>query len=90
MAYIRRNIPDDWTWNRAWTADTTADLADIPAKHGDVAYVTADGLYYTWRDNDTWESSSGGGSSWIPLVDGSEPPNFITDGSGHLILVAYP
>lgn len=29
-------------------------------------------------------------SSWIPLVDGSEPPVFITDGAGHLILVAYP
>lgn len=28
-------------------------------------------------------------SSWIPLVDGSEPPNFITDGAGNLILVAY-
>lgn len=31
-----------------------------------------------------------GGGGWIPLVDGSEPPNFITDGAGHLILVAYP
>lgn len=31
-----------------------------------------------------------GGGSWIPLVDGSEPPVFVTDGSGHLILVAYP
>jgi len=29
-------------------------------------------------------------SSWIPLVDGAEPPSFITDGVGHLILVAYP
>lgn len=29
-------------------------------------------------------------NSWIPLVDGSEPPNFITDGAGVLILVAYP
>lgn len=35
-------------------------------------------------------SNGSGGSSWIPLVDGSEPPNFITDGAGHLILVAYP
>lgn len=31
-----------------------------------------------------------GGGSWIPLVDGSEPPNFITDGAGNLVLVAYP
>ncbi len=30
-----------------------------------------------------------GGSSWIPLVDGAEPPAFITDGAGVLILVAY-
>lgn len=33
-------------------------------------------------------SSCGGG--WIPLVDGSEPPNFITDGAGVLILVPGP
>ena len=31
-----------------------------------------------------------GGGSWIPLVDGSEPPAFITDGAGVLILVAGP
>ncbi len=35
-------------------------------------------------------TGGGGGGSWIPLVDGSEPPNFITDGAGHLLLVAYP
>lgn len=35
------------------------------------------------------ESSSSTGS-WIPLVDGAEPPGFITDGAGRLILVAYP
>lgn len=34
--------------------------------------------------------SGGGGSSWIPLVSGAEPPVFITDGAGHLILTAYP
>ena len=28
-------------------------------------------------------------TSWIPLVDGAEPPVFITDGAGVLILVAY-
>lgn len=31
-----------------------------------------------------------GGGSWIPAVDGAEPPAFITDGAGVLILVAYP
>lgn len=35
-------------------------------------------------------SSTGAGGSWIPTVDGSEPPVFITDGSGVLILVAGP
>lgn len=28
-------------------------------------------------------------SAWIPLVTGSEPPTFVTDGAGHLILVAF-
>jgi hypothetical protein len=31
-----------------------------------------------------------GGSGWVPVVDGSEPPVFITDGLGVLILVAGP
>lgn len=35
-------------------------------------------------------SASGGSASWIPLVDGAEPPAFITDGAGVLILVAGP
>ena len=34
-------------------------------------------------------SSSSSDTSWVPLVDGSEPPNFITDGAGNLIFVAY-
>lgn len=29
-------------------------------------------------------------SQWFPLVDGAEPPAFITDGAGVLIAVAYP
>lgn len=35
-------------------------------------------------------NGTGGGGSLIPLVDGSEPPVFITDGAGVLILVAGP
>lgn len=35
-------------------------------------------------------NGTGGSGSWIPLVDGSEPPVFITDGAGVLILVAGP
>jgi len=34
--------------------------------------------------------SGGGLGGWIPLVDGSEPPVFITDGAGVLILVPGP
>lgn len=30
------------------------------------------------------------GGSWVPMVDGNEPPGFITDGMGQLILVAGP
>jgi hypothetical protein len=29
-------------------------------------------------------------SQWIPLVTGAEPPVFVTDGAGHLVLVSYP
>jgi hypothetical protein len=35
-------------------------------------------------------SGAGGGGSWIPLVTGSEPPVFVTDSAGVLILVAGP
>lgn len=33
--------------------------------------------------------SGSGGSTWFPMVDGAEPPAFITDGAGVLIAVAY-
>lgn len=28
-------------------------------------------------------------ASWVPMVDGAEPPGFITDGAGNLVFVAY-
>jgi hypothetical protein len=34
--------------------------------------------------------TGGSGGSWIPLVTGAEPPVFVTDGAGTLILVAGP
>lgn len=44
-------------------------------------------LYLDGTGHFTLPTGSGG---FVPLVDGSEPPNFITDGSGNLIFVAYP
>lgn len=34
--------------------------------------------------------SGGSGGSWIPLVTGAEPPVFMSDGTGQLILVGGP
>lgn len=44
-----------------------------------LAYVRADGTALV-------ETAS---ASWVPSVDGAEPPGFITDGAGNLIFVAY-
>lgn len=35
-------------------------------------------------------NGTGGSGSWIPSVTGAEPPVFVTDGAGTLILVAGP
>lgn len=74
MAYARRHTEDDATWSRAWTADTPADLVLIAAikgnerpHHGDVAYVTSEGKYYLWMDNDTWIKIETGGGSGLTL-----------------------
>ena len=37
----------------------------------------------------TIAATGGGGPSWIPVVTGAEPPVFVTDGAGTLILVGY-
>lgn len=64
-------------------------LTDVPAAYAGfggsfvTVKMTEDGLEFT-------STPSGPTSTWIPLVDGAEPPGFITDGAGHLILVAYP
>lgn len=36
------------------------------------------------------ELAASGGGGWIPAVDGAEPPGFLTDGAGVLLLVAGP
>lgn len=40
---------------------------------------------------DDWVSdgSGGSGSCWVPLVTGAEPPEFVTDGAGNLIMVPF-
>jgi hypothetical protein len=49
---------------------------------------STDEPYYLLNDVVTRLAGSGGGS-YIPLVDGAEPPVFITDGAGTLILVPW-
>lgn len=45
--------------------------------------------YYLSATNVVTPFGGGGSGNFIPLVDGSEPPNFITDGAGTLILVPW-
>lgn len=47
-------------------------------------------IAYYLAEGDIVTAFSSGAGSWVPLVDGSEPPNFITDGAGTLILVPGP
>lgn len=80
MAVVRRATDKDETWARAWTADVFADLATITdAGHGDVAFVTATGFWYTWRDDNTWEVAGSGivssiiNQQGVPGIDAEEP-----------------
>ncbi len=72
-------------------------LADRPAGAGLIPgtlYFAFDTGATTRWSGVVWQTYSGTGGSgdgnWIPLVDGSEPPVFITDGAGVLMLVAGP
>lgn len=74
-------------------ATTLANTAVTPGTYGDsthVAQVTFDAKGRATSATNVAIAGGGGGSSWIPLVNGAEPPVFITDGAGVLILVAYP
>lgn len=83
--------------NEKWVVVTPAVPieSDFNGTHGlgspIVISETDDTAYYLKGSTITpLAGSGGGGGSWIPLVDGSEPPVFITDGAGVLILVAGP
>lgn len=58
MAYARRNTTLDIWNNRCWTADAISDLASIPARHGDTAYVTANSHVYGYFDTVGWMNLS--------------------------------
>lgn len=54
MAYTRRNTAEDIRANRVWTADAPADLASIPAKHGDMAFEATNNHAYVYVDGVGW------------------------------------
>lgn len=51
--------------------------------------VATDTASIAWDFSTAGQAKADVVSYWIPLVDGAEPPGFITDGSGNLILTAY-
>jgi len=68
-----QSLSDLTTWNVSSTA------------HGYVPKAPNDATKFL-DGTGAWATPSG---SWVPTVDGSEPPNFITDGAGTLIFVPY-
>lgn len=80
--------------NEKWVVVTPATpiAADFAGTHGLgsplVINETDDQGYYLKAGVVT--PLAAGDGNWIPLVDGSEPPVFITDGAGTLILAAGP
>lgn len=80
--------------NEKWviTTPNTPIEADFAGTHGLgsplVIDENNDQAYYL--KGNTITPLAAGDGNWIPLVDGAEPPTFITDGSGNLILVAGP
>jgi hypothetical protein len=68
-----------------------AQPAASSVQEGTLYYVT-DELAIERSNLTTWDpwTTGTGGSSWVPMVTGAEPPVFVTDGAGNLIFVAYP
>jgi len=90
--------PGDIGWRdyflrqQAFLSDITKQV--VPWLVGSVPFVTANGYLST---NSTLTQAalealiagSGGGTSYIPLALGSEPLQFVSDGAGQPILIAY-
>lgn len=68
--------------------DLTAEAERIRDTMG-TALVAGTGVTITPNDGADTITIASTGSGFIPLVDGAEPPAFITDGAGALILVAH-
>ena len=62
---------------------------DLPATGVVAGYYTNADITVDAEGRVITASSGLSGGSWFPLVDGAEPPVFITDGAGVLIAVAY-
>lgn len=72
------------------TALTLANTAVTPGTYGDsthVARITVDAKGRVTAASNV--AAAGGGGSYAPLVTGAEPPVLVSDGAGHLIMVAY-
>lgn len=76
------------TGGGALSADLTLDVGagDAINVAANAVNVNVDGVTIHVNGSNELEVL-GAGSAWIPLVDGAEPPTFITDGFGVLILV---
>ena len=75
----------------ALTSTTVAltPTAVTPGTYGDSTHAAQFTVDSKGRITAASQNVVSGSGSWIPLVDGAEPPVFITNGAGVLILVAY-
>ena len=70
-----------------WLSGSDQSDADVDALSARTKVLEA--LVFGVRRASSDDAADDTDHSWIPLVDGSEPPVFITDGAGSLMLVAY-
>lgn len=87
---IEELTPDAADIQVSGTGVVLADTAVVAGVYGDATHIPQVTFDAKGRAVSAVNIAVSSGGSWIPLVDGSEPPAFITDGAGVLILVAYP